>query len=211
MRWLSLCLFAIVAGLGCAEGGSGGSFRSGEPVDAGESVAAQTLAGDVPAALDFTMKSLQGQEVHLGDYAGQVVLIVNTASECGATPQYGGLQMLHEQYAEEGLAILGFPCNQFGGQEPGSDQQIATFCRSEYSVGFEMFSKIEVNGEGQCDLYHFLTSPQTNPGHAGEIKWNFEKFLIDREGKVIARFRTPVKPESQEVVGAIKLALAKER
>ena len=163
MRFLSLCLFAVVAGWGCAEGGSSGTSRSSEPADPGGSVVVEPPESGVPAVLDFKMKNQQGQEVHLGDYAGKVVLVVNTASKCGATPQYGGLQKLHEQYAEQGLTILGFPCNQFGQQEPGSDQQIATFCRNEYGVSFDMFSKIEVKGEGQCDLYRFLTSAQTTP------------------------------------------------
>ncbi|MEX2118538.1 MAG: glutathione peroxidase [Pirellulales bacterium] len=162
----------------------------------------------VPAVLDFEMKSLQGKPVELAKYKGKVVLMVNVASECGLTPQYDGLQALHEKYAEQGLAILGFPANEFGKQEPGSDRQIAEFCRENYGVEFDMFSKVVVKGEGQCPLYKFLTSKETNPKFAGDITWNFEKFLIDREGRVAARYAPKVEPESEEVVKAVEEALA---
>lgn len=168
-------------------------------------------ADKVPPALNFKMKSLAGKEVNLAQYHGQVVLIVNTASECGLTPQYEGLQKLHEKYAPQGLAILGFPCNQFGAQEPGSAQQIAAFCTENYGVTFDMFEKIDVNGAGQAPLYKYLTSKETNPRFAGPISWNFGKFLLDRQGNVVARFEPRQDPESPEVVQAIEEQLKRSK
>lgn len=161
----------------------------------------------VPAVLDFTMKRINGEEAHLGAYAGKVVLMVNVASKCGYTPQYADLQKLHEKYAEKGLAILGFPANEFGGQEPGSNEDIAAFCEENYGVKFDMFAKVVVKGEGICPLYQYLTSEKTNPRFAGEVKWNFEKFLIDRQGNIVARFPSKVKPDSPEMIQAIEAAL----
>ena len=163
----------------------------------------------MPPALDFQMKSLDGKPVDLSKYKGKVVLVVNVASQCGLTPQYKGLEKLHETYGDQGLAVLGFPANEFGAQEPGSDTEISTFCTTNYGVKFDMFSKVVVKGEGQCPLYKFLTSKETDPKFAGDISWNFEKFLIDRDGNVINRFAPKVTPESPEVVDAIKAALAK--
>lgn len=168
-----------------------------------------TMPDDVPAALNFKMKTLAGEEVHLSKYKGKVVLLVNVASKCGLTPQYKELQALHEKYAEQGLAILGFPANEFGKQEPGTDEQIAEFCEVNYGVKFDMFSKIVVKGEGIAPLYAFLTSPQTNEKFAGPITWNFEKFLVSRDGQVVARFSPRVKPSSEQVVKAIEAELAK--
>jgi glutathione peroxidase len=164
---------------------------------------------NVPAALNFKMKGLDGKEVDLSKYKGKVVLIVNVASYCGNTPQYEGLEDLHEKYADEGLAVLGFPANEFGKQEPGTDAEIADFCDKNFGVKFDMFSKVVVKGDGQCPLYKYLTSKDTDPKFAGDIKWNFEKFLLDREGNVVARFDPKVKPESKEVVSAIETQLAK--
>jgi glutathione peroxidase len=165
---------------------------------------------EVPAVLEHKMKSLSGDEVDLSKYAGRVLLVVNTASECGYTPQYEGLQKLHEAYEEKGLSVLGFPCNQFGQQEPGDDLKIAQFCTDNYKVTFDMFSKVEVNGDGQCDFYKQLTAEDAKPAGKGPVKWNFEKFLIDREGKIIARFPSKVEPESDELKGAIEKALEAE-
>jgi glutathione peroxidase len=167
-------------------------------------------ADKTPPTLDYKMKSLAGKQVDLSKYQGKVVMIVNTASKCGLTPQYEGLQDLHEKYAGQGLAILGFPCNQFGGQAPGTSKEISAFCTKNYGVTFDMFAKIEVNGAGACPLYKYLTSKETNPKFAGSIKWNFNKFLLDREGNVIARFEPRVRPDSPEVIGAIEKALAKK-
>jgi glutathione peroxidase len=179
-------------------------------------IAAGLSAGDgtsekkpVPAVLNFTMNSLDGKPVNLSKYQGKVVLMVNTASKCGYTPQYKGLETLHEKYAEKGLAILGFPANDFGKQEPGTDSEIGEFCQKNYGVKFDMFSKVVVHGEGQCPLYKFLTSSETNPEFPGEIKWNFEKFLIGRDGKIVKRFGSKVAPESEEVTKAIEAELAK--
>jgi glutathione peroxidase len=168
-------------------------------------------AGDqkVPAALDFTMKSLTGKPVKLARYEGHVVLIVNTASQCGYTPQYEGLESLYKKFGPQGLAVLGFPANEFGQQEPGSDPEIAEFCRKNYGVTFDMFSKVVVKGPGQCRLYEFLTSSETDPKFAGPIKWNFEKFLLSRDGKVVARFNSGTEPDAPEVIKAIEAELAK--
>jgi glutathione peroxidase len=162
----------------------------------------------VASALSFTMNSLDGKPVNLSKYQGQVVLMVNVASECGYTPQYAGLQALHKKYAGKGLRILGFPANDFGRQEPGTDAQIAEFCQKNYGVEFDMFSKIVVKGTGQAPLYHFLTSKDTDPKFSGDVAWNFEKFLIGRNGDVIGRFVSSVEPESPEMTRAIEKALA---
>jgi glutathione peroxidase len=154
--------------------------------------------------LQGKMKSLAGQEVDLTQYQGHVVLIVNVASQCGYTPQYKGLQALYDKYRQSGLRVLGFPCNQFGRQEPGTSEQIAQFCQRHYGVTFDMFEKVDVNGKNQCDLYKYLTSPETNPKGAGPIQWNFEKFLMARDGTVMARFGSSVAPESKTLVEAIE-------
>jgi glutathione peroxidase len=159
--------------------------------------------------LRFKMKSLSGEEVDLAKYQGKVVMIVNVASKCGYTGQYEQLQKLHEKYASQGLAILGFPCNQFLGQEPGSAEEIQAFCRTTYGVTFDLFAKVEVNGENACDLYKFLTKLDTKPKGAGKIGWNFEKFLIDRNGTVVARFGSGTKPNDPEVVAIIEREITK--
>ena len=159
----------------------------------------------VPAALNFTMKSIDGKAIDLSKYQGRVVLMVNVASECGFTPQYAGLEELHKKYAAKGLSILGFPSNNFGGQEPGSDPQIADFCQKNYGVEFDMFSKIVVLGKDQSPLYHYLT---THPKFPGQVEWNFEKFLIGRNGEVIGRFKSEIEPSSKQMTGAIESALA---
>jgi glutathione peroxidase len=159
--------------------------------------------------LEGTMKSLAGQDVDLTQYRGKVVLVVNVASQCGYTPQYKGLQALYTQYGPNGFMVLGFPCNQFGHQEPGNAQQIAQFCQKNYGVTFDMFEKIEVNGRNQCDLYRRLTSPDVNAKHPGPIQWNFEKFLIARDGSVVGRFGSSVAPESKTLLAAIEQELSK--
>jgi len=166
--------------------------------------------GDTPAVLNFKMKSLDGKEVDLAKYDGKVVMIVNVASQCGATPQYKALQDLQSAYKDKGFVVLGFPCNQFGEQEPGSAKEIQEFCTKEYGVTFDMFSKIDVNGENAAPLYKFLTSEETNPGKSGKIGWNFEKFLISRDGKVVARFKTGIEPDSDEVVKAVETEIKKK-
>jgi len=159
------------------------------------------------SALDFSMKTLNGKDVALSKYAGKAVLFVNVASKCGKTPQYEQLQTLHEEYADKGLAIVGVPCNQFGKQEPGTDKEIATFCRENYGVEFDMLSKVDVNGEKRCELYAHLTSLDLKPRGKGDVKWNFEKILLDRSGKPVARYSSRTKPDDKELVAAIEAAL----
>src|ERR1700756_2063343 len=164
-----------------------------------------TASTSVPAALNFTMKTIDGKAVDLSKYQGRVVLMVNVASECGFTPQYAGLEELHKKYAAKGLSILGFPSNNFGGQEPGSDPEIADFCKKNYGVEFDMFSKIVVVGKDQAPLYRYLT---THPKVPGPVEWNFEKFLIGRNGEVIGRFKSEVEPLSKQMLAAIEGALS---
>jgi glutathione peroxidase len=164
----------------------------------------------VPAVLNFKMKSLGGKEVDLSKYQGKVVLMVNVASKCGATPQYTPLQELHEKYKDQGLVVLGFPCNQFGAQEPGTATEIEEFCTENYGVTFDMFEKIDVNGEKAAPLYKYLTSKETNPDSPGKINWNFEKFLISRDGKIVSRFKTPISPDDPDVVKAIEAEIGKK-
>ena len=169
-----------------------------------------TSAQEKPSSvLDFTVTDIDGKPVPLSKYKGKVLLVVNTASKCGLTPQYAGLQKLHEQNRDKGLAILAFPANEFNKQEPGSNEQIKEFCTGTYNVSFDLFSKLIVKGEGQAPLYQFLTSKETNGDLSGEIKWNFTKFLVSREGKVVARFEPKVKPDDAQVVEAIEKELAK--
>jgi glutathione peroxidase len=165
---------------------------------------------NVPAALKFTMKSLDGKPLDLAQYQGKVVLIVNVASECGFTPQYKGLQELYTKYRDKGLVVLGVPSNDFGRQEPGSNEDIAKFCSSEYGVTFPMTEKVVVKGADQAPLYKFLTSKETNPKFGGQIKWNFNKFLIGKNGEVVGRFDSPVAPESETLVKAVEAELAKK-
>jgi glutathione peroxidase len=178
------------------------------------SVAIPVLADDakektVPAALNFEVQSLDGKPVKLSDYSGKVLVVVNVASECGATPQYADLQSLYQQHKGDGLVVLGFPCNQFGGQEPGSAKAIQEFCTKEYSVTFPMFAKIEVNGDGAAPFYKHLTSQNTQPKGSGKVGWNFEKFVIGKNGEVVARFPTGTEPNDPAFVGAVEAELKK--
>lgn len=155
--------------------------------------------------LEYEMARLDGESQSLKEYEGQVVLIVNVASKCGNTPQYEGLQTLHETYSERGFTVLGFPANNFGNQEPGSDEEIAEFCKQNYGVTFPMFSKISVKGEDIHPLYDELTSMPEPIG--GEVEWNFQKYLVDREGNVVMKFAHRVKPQDERLVGAIESLL----
>ena len=157
---------------------------------------------------DFTLPSIDGQAMPLSNYKGKVVLLVNVASRCGFTPQYKGLEALYEKYKDQGFVILGFPANNFGSQEPGTNQEIKTFCSTKYSVTFPMYAKVSVKGADQTPLYQYLTT-QADPTHTGDIKWNFTKFLVDRDGHVVQRFESAVTPDSQEVVSAVEKQLSR--
>jgi glutathione peroxidase len=157
--------------------------------------------------LDFTMSQLDGKSVPLAAFKGKVMLVVNVASQCGYTYQYEGLEKLYEKYKAQGFVIAGFPANNFGGQEPGTNEEIGAFCKSKYGVTFPMFSKISVKGADKAPLYQFLTGKDANSKTAGEIQWNFTKFLVDRNGKVIQRFEPPVEPLSSELEAAVEAAL----
>ena len=156
---------------------------------------------------DFQEKTLDGKDKKLADFKGKAVLVVNVASKCGLTPQYAGLQKLYDTYAARGFAVLGFPCNQFAGQEPGSETEIAEFCSRNYGVSFPMFAKIDVNGAKRDPLYAWLTAQPTQPDGPGDILWNFGKFLIDKQGQVVARFNPRVAPDAPELTSAIEKAL----
>jgi len=158
---------------------------------------------------DITASTITGETITLSKYKGKVLLIVNTASKCGFTYQYDGLQELHEKYEEKGLVVLGFPSNNFLGQEPGTNEEIQTFCRLNYGVTFPMFEKISVKGDNQHPLYIYLTSKQTNPEFGGRITWNFNKFLISRTGKIVDRFSSRTKPQDEKLIAAIEAELNK--
>jgi len=157
---------------------------------------------------DIDLQTLSGDAATLGDFAGSTILVVNVASQCGLTLQYAGLQRLYERFADRGLVVAGFPCNQFGEQEPGTPGEIGEFCSVNYGVTFPMFAKIDVNGPGRHPLYAELTDVADAEGKAGDIQWNFEKFLLGPDGKVLARFRPLTEPEAPEVVSAIEASLA---
>lgn len=168
-------------------------------------IVATTLYG-ASGIYSFTLNSIDGKPAPLVDYKGKVILIVNVASQCGYTPQYSALESTYEKYKDQGLVILGFPANNFGAQEPGTNEEIKTFCTRKYSVTFPMYAKISVKGVDQAPLYSYLTK-ETGAGLAGDIKWNFTKFLVDRDGKVVQRFEPAVTPDSKEVTGAIEKLL----
>jgi glutathione peroxidase len=154
----------------------------------------------------FTLNSIDGKPAPLADYKGKVVLIVNVASQCGYTPQYSALEAIYEKYKDQGFVILGFPANNFGAQEPGTNEEIKTFCSRKYNVTFPMYSKISVKGADQAPLYSYLTK-ETGAGITGDVKWNFTKFLVDRNGNVVQRFEPAVTPDSKEMTGAIEKQL----
>ncbi|MET9533306.1 glutathione peroxidase [Streptomyces sp. NPDC006649] len=156
---------------------------------------------------DIPLRTLTGDATSLADYRGKAVLLVNVASKCGLTPQYAGLEKLQQQYGERGFAVIGVPCNQFAGQEPGSAEEIQTFCSATYGVTFPMLEKADVNGAGQHPLYAELTQVADEAGEAGDVQWNFEKFLISPAGEVVARIRPRTEPEAPEVVAAIEAQL----
>jgi glutathione peroxidase len=158
---------------------------------------------------EFTLDALNGTPAPLANFKGKVLLVVNVASQCGYTYQYEGLQALYAKYKDHGFVIAGFPANNFGAQEPGTNAEIGAFCKSKFGVTFPMYSKISVAGKDKAPLYQFLTDKAANPKTGGEIQWNFTKFLVDRDGKVIARFEPAVEPQSKEVTAAVEAALKK--
>lgn len=166
-------------------------------------------ASHVTSIYDFTMKSIDGQPVKLKSYKGRVVMVVNVASKCGFTPQYAGLEALYKKYKDRGFVIVGVPANNFASQEPGTNEEIKKFCSTKYNVSFPMMAKVSVLGDDKTPLYQFLTDKSENPQVGGEIKWNFTKFLFDRDGKPVARFEPAVTPESPQVQAAIESALGK--
>lgn len=175
------------------------------PLLALASFAASAFAGSL---YDIPLKDIDGKDTSLKAYEGKVLLIVNVASRCGNTPQYTQLQALHEQFAKDGLAVLGFPCNDFGKQEPGSNADIKEFCSTKYKVSFPMFDKVVVKGPEKHALYQALSGPESP--FPGDVKWNFGKFLVGRDGKILARFEPKVKPDDAQVTAAIAQALAKK-
>jgi glutathione peroxidase len=184
---------------GCVAAAGNGRSMSTEPNT--------TASSECPTALNFTEKNIDGKDVNLCSYKGDVVLIVNVASKCGFTPQYKGLEELNKKYRDRGLRILGFPSNDFGGQEPGSESEIKQFCSLNYGVTFDMFSKITVKGDAKNDLYKYLTAGGGNSALAGDVKWNFQKYLIDRNGNLVAVFPSNVEPMSADLTGAIEKLL----
>jgi len=171
---------------------------------ANDKMEAATVANSI---YDFTLKDIDGKDAALAQYRGKVLLLVNVASRCGFTPQYEGLEKVYLKYKDRGLVVLGFPANNFMSQEPGTNEEIKTFCSLKYNVTFPMFAKISVKGADTHPLYKYLIDKQTDPDFAGDIKWNFNKFLVGRDGRIIGRFEPPVKPESPEVAQAIEKAL----
>jgi glutathione peroxidase len=161
----------------------------------------------MPGFHDFSARAIDGEERALSSYQGVVCLVVNVASKCGLTPQYDGLQRLYDAYRGRGVAVLGFPCNQFAGQEPGSEAEIREFCSANYQVSFPLFAKLDVNGPQRHPLYTWLTQQDAAPEGPGDIKWNFGKFLIDKTGQVTARFGPQTEPQAREVVDAVERAL----
>jgi glutathione peroxidase len=170
-------------------------------------VTAVTLSAADEGIHGIALKTIEGKAASMKDYAGKVVLVVNVASECGYTGQYAGLQALHQKYHEQGFAVLGFPCNDFGGQEPGSEAEIQAFCTNRYNVSFPMFEKVSIAGANKHPLFAALTGPSSPT--SGEVQWNFTKFLVGKDGKVLARFEPDVEPESDQIATAVQAALAK--
>ena len=205
MRCRFVVLGAVVCGV-MAAAGCGGSPQSAEHAERPEVVAAQPGDSHRDAVIEHTVESLAGDPVDLSSFRGRPLLIVNTASKCGYTPQYEGLQKLYERYGDQGLVVIGFPSNDFGNQEPGSAGEIATFCTRNYGVSFPMMAKVQTKGEGQAPIYATLTE-DTPDGIRGEVRWNFTKFLVDPDGHVVARFEPAVEPLGDEITSAIEALL----
>ncbi len=180
-------------------------------VDAQDEAVSQSSTQEAEKSVyDFKVKNIEGEEVSLSKYKGKTILIVNVASKCGYTRQYADMQTVYEKYKGRGLVILGFPCNQFGGQEPGTEAEILEFCKSTYEVEFPMFAKVEVNGDNSAPLFKYLTNLETKPKEAGKVSWNFEKFLIDGQGKVVGRYKSGVSPTDKNMVAVLEKLLPEQ-
>lgn len=201
MNWIAIATIGVVVTAGVAAAGA--AYHYGFVFNP-----SPEKAPPEKSVYEFTLKNIDGQEVKLDQYKGKVVMIVNTASKCGLTSQYEGLQKIYDAYKDKGFVVLGFPANNFLGQEPGTETEIKEFCTLNYKVTFPMFAKMSVKGTDQHPLFTFLTHKDTTPGFSGDISWNFEKFLLDKNGKTIARFTPRTLPDAPEVVAAIDKALA---
>jgi glutathione peroxidase len=205
----TIALFGSVAALAITTAAlAAGPKEKNKVKDPTTAPPAKADASTPASPLEFTVKDIDGKDQNLASYKGKVVMMVNVASKCGNTPQYEGLEALFKKYQDKGLVIVGFPANNFGGQEPGTEADIKQFCTSKYNVTFPMMSKISVKGADTAPLYAWLTGEKTNPEFAGDVTWNFGKFLVDRNGNVMARFDPGTKPNDPKVVGAIEKALA---
>jgi len=203
MKTKKTCLLAIPALLLASVGGCGGQqYSAGEKAEQ----PAAAVEASAPGVINHTVESLSGETVDLASFRGRPILIVNTASKCGYTPQYEGLQKLYERYGEDRLVVIGFPSNDFGNQEPGTAEEIGNFCRLNYGVTFPMMAKIHTRGPDMAPLYRTLTS-ESGEEFQGEVKWNFTKFLVDHEGRVVARFESSVEPLDERVTSAIDALL----
>jgi glutathione peroxidase len=188
----------------------GETARAEDPASlpaAGEAPPPVAVGGRLAAMWDTPINTLQGKPTTLGAFKGKALLVVNVASKCGLTPQYTALEALQKKYAERGFSVVGFPCNQFGGQEPGSAEDIQEFCSATYGVTFPMMEKVDVNGAGRHAIYQELTPIADASGHTGDIRWNFEKFVISADGETVTRFNPTVKPDDPSVIAAIEAAL----
>ena len=201
---VSLIILAVFAAAGCWVKNIFADSVIKEPT----TMPSHGTAEKPTSPLDFAVKDIDGKEVKLADYHGKVVMIVNVASKCGFTPQYAGLEAMYKKYADQGFVILGFPANNFGHQEPGTDADIKTFCSSKYEVTFPMMSKLSVKGDDKAPLYKFLTEEPTAGPFEGDIAWNFTKFVVDRNGSVIGRFASATKPTDPKLVELVEKAIA---
>ncbi len=172
--------------------------------------AQNTKPAKKPSIYEFKLTTIDGKKIDLAKYKGKVIVIVNVASECGYTGQYKALQALHAKYANDGLAILAFPCNDFGAQEPDSETKIKAFAEKTYGVQFDLFSKVKIDSKDASPLFKFLTSKDTNPKHAGAVKWNFEKFIIGRDGTIVARFLSETEPDADDFLNPLRKELSKK-
>jgi glutathione peroxidase len=199
----------VTAAPAVQEGDTAKMFDPANLPAAGTAPPAVAVTKELDTMWDVPLKTLQGKDAKLSDYKGKALMIVNVASKCGNTPQYATLEALQKKYEGKGFTVLGFPCNQFGGQEPGTAEEIQTFCATNYGVTFPIMSKIEVNGPGRSDVYKTLTQFADSSGHSGDIRWNFEKFVVSADGKQITRFSPKTKPDDPTVIASVENALPK--